>query len=436
MKRFLLICLFLTLALPSHAEDLTAVYRLAQQHDAAFAAARAGYQAGREKAPQGQAQLLPSLTFNAATYKSRQDVTIVAPNHYDYRTDSYGLVLTQPLYRKQNFADSAKGEAGAAQAEHDFTGARHDLIVRVARTYLGVLAANDSLAYAQAEKNSIDRLAQLARRNFSVGNGSLVDVHDTQAAFDLANAQELVAQNELEVRREALRVLTRQEPGNLASLGSRLPLETPDPADIAHWVEAARRQSPQIKSAEQGLEIATQELEKSRGGHYPTLDLTASHVYSDAGGSAQGFAIESTTNQLGLVFQLPLYAGGASSSRVRESYARREEAAQRLDQIRRATDQQARESYLAVLSSKARVEALDQALASNQRALETTLIGYERGLRNGQDVLNSQRTLFRARRDFSQARYDYLLSRLRLKASAGTLGEDDLQAVNAVLIQR
>jgi outer membrane protein len=276
----------------------------------------------------------------------------------------------------------------------------------------------------------------VARRNYSVGNGSLVDVHDTQAAYDLATSQLLVAQNELEVRREALRVITRQPPGTLAALAGRLTLEAPEPADLDRWVETARAENPQIKSAQQGLEIAAQELERNRAGHHPTLDLVAGHTYSDAAGSVQGFALETTTNQVGLVFQLPLYAGGATASRVRETYARREEASQRLDQARRAIDQQTREAYLAVLSSKARVEALEQALASNQRALETTLLGYERGLRNSQDVLNSQRTLYRARRDYSQARHDYLLARLRLKAAVGTLDENDLGVINTALTPR
>lgn len=181
--------------------------------------------------------------------------------------------------------------------------------------------------------------------------------------------------------------------------------------------------------------MATAELDKNRGGHQPTLDLTASHTYSDSGGSIQGFASESTTRQVGLVFQWPLYAGGQTSSRVREAIARREEARQRLEAARRASDQQARNAYLEVMTGIARLRALERALASNRRALETTLIGYERGLRNGQDVLTNQRNVLRALRDLSQARYQYLLARLRLKAAVGDLGDDDLSALNRLLAQ-
>jgi outer membrane protein len=121
---------------------------------------------------------------------------------------------------------------------------------------------------------------------------------------------------------------------------------------------------------------------------------------------------------------------------VRETYARRDEANQRLDQTRRTVAQRTREAYLAVLNGRARVLALEQALTSNQRALETTLLGYERGLRNGLDVLANQRILFRTRRDLSLTRHEYLFSRLRLKAAVGSLADDDLVDINRLLTYR
>jgi outer membrane protein len=177
-------------------------------------------------------------------------------------------------------------------------------------------------------------------------------------------------------------------------------------------------------------------VERNSGGHYPTLDLTASRAWSDAGGSVQGFAIESTTNQIGLQFQVPLYQGGGIASRVREATARLEETSQRLDQVRREVVQRTREAYLAIINGMARVQALEQARLSNERALESTVIGYERGLRTGVDVLNAQRELFRTRRDLSQARYDYLISRLRLKTAAGVLQEQDLEDINRLLAHK
>ncbi|MBI3571649.1 MAG: TolC family outer membrane protein [Gammaproteobacteria bacterium] len=437
MKRLLPPLFLCTLCLPVMAADLVEIYGQAKTSDPAWRAAQAGRLAGAEKAPQGRALLLPTLGLSAATSESDQQVkTPSASNTYRYGTNSYNLQLTQPLYRKQNTAGYAQGIAGANVAEHEFELARQDLILRVTRAYFDVLAAQDVLDFAVTEKEAIGRQLALAKRNFAVGSATLVDVHEAQARYDLAAAQQITAANDLEVRKEALRVLIGASPGTLSRLETKFELQPPDPADMEKWVQTAAAESPRIKSQQESLEIARQEVEKSGGGHHPTLDLTASRAWSDAGGSTQGFAIESTTNQVGLQFQMPLYQGGAITSRVRESAARLEETSQRLDQTRRQVSQQARETYLAVINGMARVQALEQAWISNERALESTVIGYERGVRTGVDVLNAQRELFRTRRDLSQARYDYLISRLRLKAAAGTLQEQDLEDINRLLTHK
>ena len=434
MKRLITLALLIAFSAPAAGSDLLDLYRQAKTSDTAWLAAQANYQAGIEKAPQGRALLLPTLDFSVAKSASDQRVsTPSANNTYRYGTDGYSIQFTQPLYRKQNTAAYAQGLAGASQAEFDLELARQDLILRATRAYFDVLAALDVLDFAITEKNAIGKQLALAKRNFAVGNATLVDVHEAQARYDLAAAQQITAANDLEVIKEALRVLTGTEPNPLARLESAIDLQPPDPADINKWVETAINANQRIKSQKEAAEIARQEVEKSSGGRYPTLDLVASRTYSDAGGSTQGIPTESTTNQIGLQIQVPLYQGGFISSRIRESAARLEEASQKLDQTQRQVAQQVRETYLAVINGKARVQALERARNSNERALESTVIGYERGVRTGVDVLNAQRELFRTKRDLSQARYDYLISRLRLKAAAGTLQEQDLESINRLL---
>jgi outer membrane protein len=437
MKRPIIALAVVLMSTAVRAGDLLEVYRLAKTNDPAWLAAEASYRAGIEQAVQGRALLLPTLGLSASRSESDQHVRLPASdNTYRYGTDAYSLQLIQPLYRKQNASAYAQGLAVAAQADFDLQVARQDLILRVARAYFDVLAAEDALDFVITEKNAIARQLALARRNFAVGNATQVDVHEAQARYDLAAAQEITATNQLAVARQAMRVLIGTEPGAFARLAEPLTPLPPAPADMDQWVETAMNENRTIKSRQQAFEIAKQEVEKSRGGHYPTLDLTASRSYSDAGGSIQGFAIESTTNQIGLQFQLPLYQGGGISSKVRESVARLEQASWHLDLTRRQVAQQAREAYLAVLNGVARVQALERARASNARALQSTVIGYERGVRTGVDVLNAQRELFRTRLELSQARYDYLFSRLRLKAAAGTLRDEDLEDLNRLLVPR
>ena len=437
MNRWITLSILFVFNGPAMGDDLLDLYRQAKTSDPAWLAAQAGYQAGIEKAPQGRSLLLPSLGLSASKSESDQHVVMPTSNNtYRYGTDTYAIQLTQPLYNKQNAAAYAQGIAGANQSELELELARQDLILRASQAYFDVLAAQDALDFVILEKESIGKQLSLARRNFAVGNATLVDVHEGQARYDIAAAQQITAANFLEVKKQALRVLTGNESGTLARLETKLDMQAPEPADMNQWVETAVDRSQRIKSQVEAVEIARQEVEKNRGGHQPTLDLTASRSYSDAGGSVQGFALETTTNQIGLQLQMPLYQGGGISSRVRESVARLEEANQRLDQARRQVSQQVRESYLAVINGMARVQALEQARNSNERALESTVIGYERGVRTGVDVLNAQRELFRTRLELSQARYDYLISRLRLKAAAGILQEQDLEGINRLLAHK
>ncbi|HSD97152.1 MAG TPA: TolC family outer membrane protein [Sulfuricaulis sp.] len=437
MNRWISIGIFFVFSVPATGDDLLELYRQAKTSDPAWLAAQAGYKAGIEKAPQGRALLLPTLGLSASKSESDQQVTLpTSSNTYHYGTDAYTIQVTQPLYNKQNAAVYAQGLAGANQSELELETARQDLILRTSRAYFDVLAAQDALDFVIVEKESISKQLTLARRNFAVGNATLVDVHEAQARYDIAAAQQITATNFLEVRKEALRVLTGNEPGTLTRLQTKLDLQGPEPANMNQWVEISVNGNQRIKSQQEAVVIARQEVEKSRGGHLPTLDLTASRAYSDAGGSVLGFAIESTTNQIGLQFQMPLYQGGGISSKVRESVAQLEVASQRLDQTRRQVAQQVRESFLDVINGVARVQALEQARISNERALESTVIGYERGVRTGVDVLNAQRELFRTRLSLSQARYDYLISRLRLKAAAGMLQEQDLEGINRLLAHK
>jgi len=433
MKRLFWLSTLLLASAPAAAEDLIEIYRQAQANDPVWAAARANYEANVEKAPQGRAQLLPNLSLSAnATDTDLRSRSPTVDGSFRFGSQGYSVNLTQPLYRKQNAAAYAQGQYQANQAEHELAGAHHDLMLRVAQVYFGVLAALDVHEFSVTERTAIERILALARRNYAVGAASLVDVHEAEARLDAARAQEIAAVTDIEAKREALRALLGAKPGRLARL-KRLAPQPPEPADAEKWAEQALRANPTVLARAQALEAAKQELEKSRAGHAPTLDLTAGHSFSDAGGSVFGTYSEQRSNQVGLLFQLPLYQGGAVSSKVRETAARRDEAASRMDQAKREAAQQARQYYLAALNGIARVKALELALASNQRALETTILGFERGNRTGVDVLNTQRNLFRTRRDLSQARYDYLLNRLRLLSAAGQLEDAAIEDINRQL---
>jgi len=427
------------LAHAASAQDLMQVYRDAAQYDAQYAAARHALAAGLEKLPQGRALLLPTIGLSANTANSYIDfdphnTSLATPFNRDTRSLGYTLSFSQPVFRPQNNLQADQAEYQVKQAQAVFAQAGQDLILRVAQAYFDILASQDTLALVGAQKTAIaEQLAQ-AKRNFEVGTATITDTHEAQARFDLIVAQEIAAKNDLENKRRALQQLTGKEYAALKPLRPDVKLAPPNPSGMQAWSDLAERQSYPVQIQESTTEIAQLEARRAKAGHLPTLDLVASHGYVNQTGSqltAIGSNVNTTT--LGLQLAVPLYQGGAITSREREAAANYERSKQDLENARRSSVLASRQSYLAVINGIAQVGALEQALVSSQSALDSNKLGYEVGVRINIDVLNAQQQLFSTRRDLAVARYNTITNHLRLKAAAGSLKEEDLQEVGKAL---
>ncbi len=420
--------------------DLISVYREAVTYDAQYAAVKASLDAGREKLPQGRAGLLPTIgltantTWNDATGASR--ATQLGTNA-KYNTNGWTVTLTQPLFRWQNWLGYNQSEFQVIVAESQFGSARLDLIVRVAQSYFDVLLSQEAVATAQAQKTAIAEQLESAKRNFEVGTATITDSHEAQSRYDLAVAQEIAAQSDLLVKRQVLRMIVGTEHPFLKSLRPNVQIGRPQPDSIEPWVESAEAGNPVVSQYRAGLEIATLEAEKQRAGHFPTLDLVATRgrmsqtMAMSLGTVLPGSDTNSTT--VGVQLAFPIFSGGATASRDREAVALREKALADLENARRTVALQARQAYLGVTAGLSQVKAYEAALLSSQSALDSNKLGYEVGVRINIDVLNAQTQLYDTRQKLAKARLDTLLAQLKLKAAAGSLSEDDLAAINALL---
>lgn len=424
---------------PARAADLLQTYREALANDASYASARAARDAGLESLPQGLAQILPTLNATAFTQYNDIDISFrgAAPNSTRQgNSNGYTVTLTQPLFNWQNMQVYKEAGFKAAQAEATFGQATQDLIVRVAQAYFDVLASQDSLAFIQAQKVAISEQLAQARRNFEVGTATITDTHEAQARFDLATSQEIAAQNDLEIKKRALQQIIGKFPERLESLRPSIEISPPKPDAMEDWASAAASQSYAVRVQEAALQIALHEIERSRAGHLPTLNLVGSSGANSSSVSAAAInntPSDSTTRIIGLQLALPLYSGGNVNSLVRQAIANREKAQQDLESSRRAAALSARQAYLGVTNGRAQVKALEAALVSSRSALDSNKLGYEVGVRINIDVLNAQQQVFSTLRDLSRARYDTILNGLRLKAAAGGLGEAEVEEVNRLL---
>jgi len=420
------------------ATDLLNAYRDAIAYDAQFASARAGADAGREKLPQGRAGLLPSINATANTTWNKNETTrrTTPPGYSNLNYNSHGwtATLTQPIFRWQNWMQYQQGELGAAQAEVQFNQAKQDLIVRVAQAYFDVLLAQETLASAQALKSANVEQLESAKRNFEVGTATITDSHEAQARFDLATAQALAAESDLEVKRQALSTLTGKAPEALKTIRAGVKIARPQPDDIAKWIESAEQGGLTVQLGQLGLEVADREVSKQRSGHLPTLDLVATTGKNSATQSSTvGSGYDSNSSTVGLQLTIPIFAGGATMSKDREAVALREKALADLDNARRQSALAARQAYLGVSSGLSQVQAYEAAVISSQSALDSNKLGYEVGVRINIDVLNAQSQLYDTRQKLMKARLDTLAAQLKLKAAAGNLAEEDVAAINALL---
>jgi outer membrane protein len=426
-------------ALNAQSADLLQVYRDAVGFDAQFAAARAQLDAGREKLPQGRAGLLPTIGLSASTtwndLESTPRTTPTTTRSAEYNSNGWSVSLSQPLFRWQNWVGYKQAELAVVSAETQFALASQDLIVRVTQAYFDVLLAQEALATAKAQKIAIAEQLESAKRNFEVGTATITDTHEAQARFDLADAQEIAAENDLAVKRQTLFTLTGKEVTTLKGLRPKVQISRPQPDDISQWVTSAETGNLSVQLAQTALDTSRREIEKQRAGHYPTLDLVATHGNSAVGGSVipGGTGTDSKSSTIGLQLAVPLFAGGAVSSRDREAVALNEKSRADLDNARRGAALSARQSYFGVNAGLAQVRALEAGVASSQLAVESNKLGYQVGVRINIDVLNAQSQLFDTRQKLAKARLDTLIAQLRLKAATGNLVEDDLLALNALL---
>lgn len=423
-----------TLALPARAQSLLDLYQSAKAFDASYQSAKSLFDANLAKGEQAKAALLPSVGLTAGVNRTNVDSNTPAFDRGGFGSQNVTLNASQPLYRPANVATAEQGKKQAALAQAQLDAASQDLIIRVSQAYFDVLAAQDSLDFVRAQKAAVSEQLASAKRNFEVGTATITDTREAQAQYDLVLAQEIAAENDLRVKKLALDQTTGQSGAAPKPLLAPVTLPAIEPDTVAPWVAASEDLHPAVRQAKLALEVAQLETEKAQAGNKPTLDLTGSYGVTQNNGSS-GSAQDYRTNvaAVGLSFNLPLFAGYSIQNRIKETVALEEKSRADLDAARRGVVQGTRSAFFGEQSGLSQVKALEAAEASGQSALDATKLGYQVGVRINIDVLNAQTNLYSTKAKLAKARYDVLLGNLKLRQANGSLKEEDINAVNALL---
>ena len=430
----------LAFASPAQAQSLVEMYDAARGYDAGFISAKALFEANLAKANQTLGGILPNIALSASAtrtkFELRPDGQQTLTQDRIYGTGAGAVTLVQPIYRPAAWAAYRQGGHLLQQAAAQYEAAEQDLLVRVSQAYFDVLTSEDSLALVKAQKEAVGEQLASAKRNFEVGTATITGVRDAQARFDLTNAQEIAAENDLRIKRLALDLasgLTDAKPKRLANATQLV--EAPK-EDVNVWVTQSESTSPAVRQAQLGLEIAAQEVNKATAGHKPTLDAQVSYSgVRNVDGTATG---ATTSNHVfnpsaAVVLNVPLFAGFSTMYKVKEAVALEDKARSDYENARRATAQATRTAYFGLLAGLSQVKAYEAAESSSQSALDANKLGYSVGVNINIDVLNSQSQLYQTKRDLAKARYDVLVGNLKLRQATGTLTPADLQPINALL---
>jgi outer membrane protein len=433
------------------AQNLKDIYELALQHDSNWAAARYANTAAQEKIEQGKALLLPTVSINSSANHSDTSIeysgsTVYRNNNQSekFNTLSYGINVNQPLYRKQNAVQYQSATLQVNFADLQLQQDRQDLLLKSAQAYFDVLLAQDKLTLNQAQKSAISSQLAQAKANFKAGVSTITDVDEAQAKFDTVQSQEIAAYNEIENKKQAIQLLTGQYPAQLSGIQTKTSLKLPvlteadksteHPSDnITLWIQQAQQNNIALNQKKLDYELASKAIELNQAGHLPTLDAVASYNRTNANGGINGFGSDLNNTTIGLQFQMPLYQGGATSSKVREAIANQQKAQEEIEAARRKAELDTRQAYLEVTSNIAQANANEQTLYSTESQLASTNKSFKLGIRTNVDVLNAQQQVFNAKRDLLQTHYNYLLGLLKLKYAIGLLHDQDLEEVNGQL---
>lgn len=433
--RFLTATLLMLCLHHAGATDLLSVFRAAEKHDPSLAGARATQQAIAEKRAQGQALLKPSITLSTGIDQNFVHQTTYNPTENDasqnYRQVNASINISYPLYRPSNQYQAEQGNKSAEQGELQYILAQQELILRVAQAYFEQRIAENTVIALQSHKSSIEEQLKLAKKNFQIGNATIVDTHEAQARFDQVMAQLTAAQLDVENKKVAVQNLTGHPIPVLNELQPNAPLPPLLFNSLDRWLNAGQTEHPLVQLAQKNSEIARLEYSKNQAQEGTTIDLSSQIALNNAqGGNALTSHYKQHSNSIGVRLNYPLYSGGGLASRTRETASLYEKALSDLSSTRQNITKEIHQAWNAVNSIKMQIKALEQSLASSETVLKSSKRGQEVGLRTTLDVLNAQQLRTQSVRDLTSAQYNQLLAILQLYAAAGKLDTQMLEQLN------
>ena len=430
----------------SQEKDLLAIYQQALSYDASLSSARFQNQATHELIAQGRSLFLPSINMKAGYDENDNqrkiytniDNALLSGTKADYNSYAYGITITQPLFDYSAFAKYKQILTQTSLSDKQLIYSQQDLMYRISLFYFESLMAKDQVDLLQSQRAAIHEQLLQAEAKYDVGLISVIDINEAKTKAVLVEAQQISAIHKYKIKKRQIQSLTGELPGKLKVLSPVISFEQID-TPIENWVSMANENSLELRIKEDEIKIADREIDIKQAGHYPTVNAIASRSRNwDKGGYPYGATknegIRSYSDTIGVEISIPIFSGGMTSSKVREAVLLKSKLEEDVEYLRRGIELKVRDYYLSLQTNFSEISAYQQAMDAAALQLESTQLGFQEGLRNSVEVLDSQQILFNAKLNVLESRYNYLMNFINLKLSVGMLSISDLDEINQYLM--
>ncbi len=409
---------------PAWAETLKDALALAYQSNPTLLAQRANQRALDESIVQARSGLRPRL-----------DVSLTADYARDYGDSLFGepdsdtggarIDLSQTLWSGGRIGHGiSAAEANILAGRETLRDIEQTVLALVVQAYADVLRDSEILAIRQANLVVLQRQLEEASARFEVGEITRTDVAQSESRLAQSEADLANARAQLSVSRAAYTAVVGQVPGDLAPM----PVLPGIPTDFDNALDVALADNPSIRSAAYYQRAAEADVAAAKAEYMPSARLTASYGGSTGDlGAIDGIA-DNTQFQAGAVLSVPLFTGGLNRSRVVQALERANEAQINVEGERRGALQSVSSAYAQTISSRATLQAGEEAVRAATVAAEGVRQEAQVGLRTTLDVLNQELELRNAQITLAGARRNEYVAQANLLAAMGRLEGPDLDA--------
>lgn len=403
--------------------------RLALSQNPYHLAAEERVEAAKSKIREAAANFFPSLNAQGLNTLDEKIFELELPSFIpgeppqkvamDFTRDyQFSLSVSLPLFTggrllsgfkqaKYNFQST---EEGARQS-------RHLTVFNTKRAFYGYLLAQEFVNVAEEAVEVAEKHLKNVKSLYEVGIASKFDLLRSEVQLANLKPQLIRSRNNLRIAELSLKTLLGVDLDKPIAVEGALKYEPVEP-DLETALTTAIQNRPEINQMKYQKQIANEMLKISRAEYFPTIALSGAYNFW-----ADKLNFQKDTWQsyysVNLVLSIPIFNGFATSAKVAQSKAMIREIELSQKGLRDTVRFEVRQAILKLEEAKESLLSQEKNVEQAQESLRIAELNFAEGLVTTLDVSSVQAALSQAKTNYSQALYDYVISKAELDNAMG-----------------